>query len=159
MVTASIGVAVRKAVTDGLVTHLGELDAFNGMTAAERHVEVTFGYAFGQQFNEQVYTGKSRADTPPAGLRSGRGTKNEAGQFDLNVLVRFVGGDAYDAEARAEEIGGAIESWLAERRSNELGVDGLTSLIVDSWEADYSGIDSGIAALRTYTVRWTARIE
>jgi hypothetical protein len=160
MPTASIGVAVRKAVTDGLATHLGALSDFNGATAAEREVSVSFGYQFGRQdLTEQVYTGRSRADTPPAGMRSGRNTRNESGEFDLNVMVRFVGGDGYDAEERAEAIGGAVEDWFADRKSNELAVTGLNSLTVASWVADYAQLDGGTAALRTYTVRWTARLE
>ncbi len=160
MVTASIGVAVRKAVTDGLADHLGDLSDFNGVAAAERETVVSFAYLFGrQELTEQVYTGRSRADTPPAGMRSGRNTRNEAGDFDLNVMVRFVGGDGYDAELRAETIGGAVEDWLADRKNNELGVDGLNSLVVTGWVADYAQVDGGTAALRTYTVRWTARLE
>lgn len=159
MVRASIGVAVRKAVTDRLAEHLGSLSAFNGVAAVEREVVVTFAYSFGQQHTEHVYTGRSRADTPPAALRSGRNTRNEAGEFDLVVMVRFIGGDGYDAEVRAEDIGGAVESWFADRKSNELGVDGLTSLLVTSWVADYTQVDGGTAALRSYTVRWTARLE
>lgn len=159
MVTASIGVAVRRAVADGLAAHFASLSDFNGGTAPEREVTVTFAYPFGQQFNEQVYTGRSRADTPPAGMRSGRNTRNESGEFDLNVMVRFVGGDGYDAELRAEAIGAEVEDWFADRKNNELEVTGLTSLIVTNWAADYAPVDGGTAAVRTYTVRWTARLE
>jgi hypothetical protein len=159
MVTASIGVSVRKAVTDGLTTHFANLSDFNGNTAPEREVVVTFAYPFGQQFTEQVYTGRSRADTPPAGMRSGRNTRNESGEFDLNVMVRFIGGDGYDAELRAEAIGGEVEDWFADRKNNELAVDGLLSLIVTNWDANYAGVDGGTAAVRTYTVQWNARLE
>ncbi len=159
MTTSSIGVPVRKAVVDGLTQHLGDLSAFNGATAPEREVAVTFGYPFGQTYNEQVYTGRSRAQTPPAALRTGRNVRNETGDFDLIVRVRFTGGDGYDAEQRAEQIGGAIEDWLAARKQNELGVTGLQSLIVTEWVADYAQVDGGTAALRSYTVRWTARLE
>lgn len=159
MVTASIGVAVRKAVTDGLAAHFGSLSAFNGVEAAEREVAVSFAYPFGATTTEQVYTGKSEAETPPAGMRSGRNTRNESGTFDLNVMVRFVGGDGYDAELRAEQIGGEVEDWFADRKSNELAVTGLRSLVVTGWRADYAGLDGGAAALRTYTVHWTARLE
>lgn len=160
MVTASIGVAVRKAVTDGLETHLGSLSDFNGTAAAERETVVSFGYLFGrQEITEQVYTGKSSAETPAAGMRSGRHTRNETGTFELNVMVRFIGGDGYEAEQRAEQIGGAIEDWLADRKNNELDVDGLNSLTVTGWRADYAQVDGGAGAVRTYTVRWTARLE
>lgn len=159
MVTASIGVAVRKAVTDALADHLGGLSDFNGTGVPEQRTVVAFGYDFSNLHREHVFTGRSRADTPPAGMRSGRNTRNELGRFDLTVQVRVVGDDAYAAEARAEAIGGEIEDWFADRKSNQLGVAGLISLVMGPWEADYRGIDNGTAALRTYVVRWTARLE
>lgn len=159
MPPSSIGVALRKAVADGLAEHLGNLSDFNGVAAAEHEVAVGFAYDFSNRPREQVYTGRSSADTPPAGMRSGRNTRNESGHFDLNVMVRSVGEDAYAAEARAEAIGGAIEDWFADRKSNQLGVPGLVSLVVESWTADYAQTDQGAAALRTYDIRWTARLE
>lgn len=159
MVTASIGVAVRKAVTDGLSTRLAALADFNGTTAGEKKTVVAFGYDFSTLHREHVYTGRSRADAPPAGMRSGRNTRNETGHFDLTVMVRAVAGDPYEAELRAEAIGAEVEDWFAARKSNELGVTGLLSLVVESWEADYAKTDNGTAALRSYVVRWTSRLE
>lgn len=159
MATASIGVAVRKAVTDELAAHLATLSAFNGTAVAEQKTVVSFGYDFANRHREHVFTGRSRAETPPAGMRSGRNTRNETGHFDLTVIVRSVGGNAYDAEVRAEDIGGECEDWLADRKSNELDVSGLSSLVVESWTADYAQIDGGAAAIRTYVVRWTSRLE
>lgn len=159
MVTASIGVAVRKAVTDGLATHFAALSDFNGTTAAEQKTVVAFGYDFANKPREQVFTGRSRGDTQPAGMRSGRNTRNETGHFDLTVVVRSVAGNPYDAELRAEAIGAKVEDWFASRKSNELAVSGLNSLVVESWSADYAQIDTGAAALRVYVVRWTSRLE
>jgi hypothetical protein len=159
MVRASSGVAVRKAVVDGIEEHLASLSGFNGTAAAERETVVRFGYDFANRHREHVFTGRSRATTPPAALRAGRNVRNEEGRFDLTVMVRSVGGDPYDAEARAEEIGSEVEDWLAERKGNQLEVDGLQTLVVESWEADYAQTDNGAAALRTYVVRWTARLE
>ena len=159
MVTASIGVAVRKAVIDQLTTYFAGLSQFNGVDAAEQEVAVRFGYDFANLPREHVYTGRSRGDTPPAGMRSGRNTRNEEGTFDLNVMVRSVAGDPYDAELRAEKIGGAVEDWFADRKNNEVGVTGLLSLVVVSWEADYAQVDNGTAALRTYSIRYTSRLE
>jgi hypothetical protein len=159
MVTASIGVAVRKAVTDGLAEHFASLSDFNGNAVAEQKTVVAFGYDFSNQHREHVYTGRSRGDTPPAGMRSGRNTRNETGHFDLNVMVRAMAGDPYDAELRAESIGAEVEDWLADRKNNELAVTGLLSLVVESWSGDYAKTDNGTAALRTYVVRWTSRLE
>ena len=159
MATASIGVAVRKAVTDGFGEYLKTLSDYNGTSAPERETVVGFSYDFSNAPREQVFTGRSRGDTPPAGMRSGRNTRNETGRFDMTVMARVVGGDPYDAESRAEAIGGELEDWIAARKNNELGVPGLLSLVVESWEADYADVDNGAAALRTYTVRWTARLD
>lgn len=159
MPSASIGVPVRKAVTDGLTTHFAADSDFNGTTAAEKQTVVSFAYDFSNLHREHVYTGRSRGDTPAAGMRSGRNTRNETGTFDLNVMVRAIAGNAYDAELRAAAIGAEIEDWFADRKSNELDVDGLGSLVLESWEADYAKVDNGTAAIRTYTIRWTARLE
>lgn len=159
MVTASIGVTVRKAVTDGLATHFAALSDFNGNTAAEQETVVGFGYDFSNLHREHVFTGRSRADTPPAAMRSGRNTRNETGHFDLTVMVRTVSGNAYDAELRAEAIGAEVEDWFADRKSNEVDVTGLLTLVLESWTADYAQVDNGAAALRVYDVRWTSRLE
>lgn len=159
MVTASIGVAVRKAVIDGLAEHFANDSDFNGAAVAEQKTVVKFGYDFSNLHREHVYTGKSRGDTPPAGMRSGRNTRDETARFDLNVMVRVVADDAYAAELRASEIGAEIESWLADRKNNELDVDGLRNIVVESWAADYRKIDNGTAAVRTYSVRYTSRLE
>jgi hypothetical protein len=74
-------------------------------------------------------------------------------------MVRFPGGDGYDALVRAHEIAGEIESWFAERRSNELGVDGLQTLLVAGVSDDYAQVDGGTAALAQLPIRWTARLE
>ena len=159
MVYASIGVPLRKAVTDGLAAELATISEFNGNERVELETVVNYAYDFTNRHREQVYTGRSRGDTPSAGIRSGRHTRNETGHFDLTVMVRAVGGNSYDAELRAEQIGAAIEDWFADRKNNELGVPGLLSLVVESWEADYAQTDNGAAALRTYDIRWTARLE
>lgn len=159
MVTASIGVALRQAVTTGLSEHLATLSAFNGAAVAEQSTVVSFGYDFAALHREHVFTGRSRGETPPAALRSGRNKRDETGRFDLTVIVRSVGGGPEEAELRAEAIGAEVEDWIADRKSNELGVTGLLSLIVESWEADYAQLDTGTAAIRTYTVRWTSRLE
>lgn len=159
MVASSIGVALRLAVAAGLAEEFANLSDFNGAGKRELKTHVGFGYDFSNLHREQVYTGRSRAETPPAGLRSSRNTRNETGHFDLNVWVQSVAGDPSVAEARAEAIGGVIEDWFADRKNNELDVPGLNSLVVEGWEADYAKTDNGAAALRTYDIRWTARLE
>lgn len=154
----SIGVPVRKATIDGLATHFAALDGFNGTTAPERDLEVSYGYSFTSRAAEKLYTGRSQAETPPAAMRPGRNHRDETGTFQLNIHVQFVGGDAYEADQRVDGIADEVETWIADRKSNELGIDGLLTLRVESWDADYAGIDGGTASTRTITVRWTARL-
>lgn len=156
---ASIGVAVRKAVIDGLAEHFANDSDFNGAAVAEQKTVVKFGYDFSNLHREHVYLGKSRRETPPAGMRSGRNTRQETGRFDLNVMVRVVAGDAYAAQLRAAAIGAEVESWLADRKNNELDVDGLQTLVVETADDDYRKIDNGTAAFTTYSIRYTSRLE
>lgn len=150
----SRGVAVRRAVTDGFRTHLEALPGFN---AAEDKVEVEYAYSFKQQFRQRVYTGRSNGTTPPAGMRAGRNYRNETGTFQVNIRVEIPGVSQLEADERVDEIGVQFEEWLADRKSDQLGV-GLTSLYVTSWAGDYFGVDSGAGSLRTYTVTWNARL-
>jgi len=142
----SVGVAVRSAVMTGLEAAL----TVDG--------EVTYGYTFSPQILEHVYSGRSFGDTPPASLRAGRNYRNESGTFEINVLVYKPGGSLLDADERADELQGDIEDWIADRKNNELGVTGLSSIIVTRWAADYFQTDNGMASLRTITVAWTARL-
>ena len=161
MATAhSIAADLTAAVIDGLSDHLAGLSDFNGTTASEEKTVVSYGFDFASKAAELVYLGRINADTPPAGLRAGRNFRNESGTFDLSVLVRLPGKDASVAVQRVFAIGHEIEDWIGERKSGEdLGVTGLQTLLVDSWAADYAGIDSGTGALLTYSVAWTARLD
>ena len=155
----SLSVPVKKAVITGLTDYLAGLTDFNGAGVVEDLVEVSYAYNFGSTAAQRVYTGRSRAETPPAAQRSGRNHRNESGQFEINVLVQLPGGSTEEADQRASDIGDAIEEWIADRKSGEgMGVAHLNSLYVDRWESDYIGVDRGSAAIRTYTVRWTARL-
>lgn len=156
--TASIGVALRKAVADALTALFAGLDDFNGVTAPEREVAVSYGYDFSSTAARRVYTGRSRATTPPAGMRSGRNHRAEDGVFDLNILCRLPGASIEEADTEAFAIGAVIEDWFAARKNNELGVPGLQTLYLESWAAEYRDIDSGSASVLTYRVRWTARL-
>ena len=151
-------VAVKRAVIDGLESALAADQAFNGDALPERRVEVSYGYDRASTATERVFTTRSRADTPPAAMRAGRNFRDEAGTFNLVVLVSFIGGSVEDAEDRAVEVGEFIEEWLADRKQNELGVDGLQTLLVTAWDLVALGNDNGHLAELTYTVRWTARL-
>lgn len=153
----SISVAVRKAVIDGIKERLDADSDFNGVTKRERKVEVTYGYRFDSSARERVYTGRTSAETPPAGLRAGANFRNEQATFDLNVMVRFVGGDAYDADERLSAICDEVEAFISLHKSNQLGIPGLNWIRLDGYEGDYVQIDNGHASIRTYSIRFDAR--
>jgi hypothetical protein len=159
-VAHSIAADLTEAVIDGLAALFAGLADFNGTTSPHEKTVVSYGFDFGSNAAEQVYLGRMSGDTPPAGLRSGRNFRNEAGSFDLTVMVRLPGKDASEAMQRAFAIGHQVEDWIGERKSGEgLDVTGLQTLLVSSWAADYAGIDSGTGALLTYSVAWTARLD
>ena len=155
----SLVVPVKKAVLDGFADYLAGLDDFNGNAAPERNVEVSYGFNFGSVAAEMVYGGKANGQTPPAALRSGANVRQETGTFDVSILVKFVGGDTYDADLRVDEIGSEFEEWAAARKSNQLGISGLQTFTVRSWEADYMQVDGGTASIRTYSCQFTGRNE
>jgi len=154
----SASVAVRSAIITGLTTRFDNLADFNGTTKPEWEVVVSYGYNFGTSDAERVFCGRARADTPPAAMRSGRNYRDETGTFDLVVLCTAVGGNPEDAETRALAIGTVAEEWLADRKSNELAVTGLQSLVVEGWDLATLGNDNGHMTELIYRVRWTARL-
>ena len=152
----SLSVPVRKAVIAGLRTHLEGLPAFNA-TAAEDEVAVEYAFGFGQQHRQRIYTGRSSADTGSAGMRAGRNFRNEVGTFALIVRVEMPDTTQEEADTRVDEIGVQVEEWIADRKSDQLGI-GLTSLYVTGWSGDYFGVTNGAGSIRQYNVRWTARL-
>lgn len=140
---------VRKAVTDGLA----DLPALK-----DQGVQVTYSWDSAAISRVMVFTASPRAETPPAALRSGRNHRDETGEFRLVVLVVAPGGDAFDAESRLDEFAPVVEEWLADRKSNELGVPGLQTLTVVAWEGGEGRADEGWVSERIYTVRYTARL-
>ena len=154
----SIVVTLKAAVVTGLTTHFAGLANFNGTTAAERRVEVAYGYDAKSHAAERVFTGRSRFDTPSAIMKPGRNFRNEDGTFDLIALVGYVGGSAQDAETRALAIGAEIETWIADRKNNELGITGLIGVSIDGGELVHLMNDRGHMAELTYRVTWRARL-
>lgn len=159
----SVGIALRRATVSGLRDHLAGLADFNGTASRARKTAVSYAYPFGgTRPNEALYTGRSRALTPSAAMKAGRRFRNEAGEFDLNVLVQIDGMDAESADARAEALGVQIEEWFADRKNGEhaawADVSGLIEVAVAGWEADYVPLDTAVGSIRTYRITWTARL-
>jgi len=149
---------VRGAITDGLATFFAGLADFNGTTRPEWKVEVSYAYKFGSHAAERVFFGRATGETPPAAMRAGRNFRDETGRGDLVVLVSRIGGDGRDADTRAIAIGEQVETWIADRKNNELNVTGLQNLVIDGWELVNLANDKGHMTEITYKVRWTARL-
>ncbi len=143
----SIIAAVRKAVADGLANEPGLAE-----------VSVSYGLRHDARDRWQVFTDMGRAQTPPAALRAGRNHRNEQAEFRIVVLVIEPGGNAEDADARALECGEVVEEFLADRKSNELGVPGLNWIRAESWDLDGGWQDTAWVSQLVYTVRYDARL-
>ena len=146
---SSVAHLVRRAVTDGLANEPGLRD---------EGVAVSYGYDVSATKRFQVFTAQARADTPPAALRSGRNHKDEQGMFSLLLVVNAPGGDAFAAEERSDQFRTVVEEFLGDRKSNELGVPGLSWLRLDGWATEDGRADEGWPVVTTYTVRYQARI-
>lgn len=144
-------VAVRKAVTAGLVT------AF----AAEDGVKVTYGWEGSDETRrrEQVFTNGGRGPHAPAALKSGRNFRHEEFTFDIVVEVIGVGMKPEESDQRAVDLGVFVEEFVADHKSNELGVAGLNWLRMDDFAlGPHQIIPNGAKSQAIYTARYHARL-
>lgn len=140
---------VRKAVIDGLAA-----------LPALADVRCAYAYEFGEeaQVRERIFTDRARAQTPPAAIRSGRNHRDETTDFDLVLLVEGVGMSAYETDERTAVLQTAVEEWLADRKSNELGMTGLNWIRAERWESTNLGNDRGSLTEWRLTIRYNARL-
>lgn len=144
-------VAVRKAVTAGLVTAL----------TAETKVKVTYGWEGSDEtrYREQVFTNGGRGPHDPAAMKSGRSFRNEELTFDIVIVVLGVGMKPEESDQRAIDLGVFVEEYVADRKSNELAVTGLNWIRMDEFALSPNRITAdGSIAEATYTVRYSARL-
>lgn len=153
----SILVAVRSAVAAGLK------EPGTGITAtvdtAERKVEIAYQWKPDDSIREWVYTGSARFSHASAALKAGRNFRDEVGRFSIVVLVAGVDLTQEETSTRCMEIATAVEEWVADRKSGELGVAGLQSLTIDGDGAlDEMFRESGHLAIAEIPVKYTARL-
>lgn len=122
-------------------------------------VEVSFQYKGGSSARHRVYTQRARFTHASAALKAGRNFRDETGRFELVVLIEGVGLSQEDTSTAALEYGVALEEIVADHKNNELGVDGLQTLVVDG-DGDLNEMfnDAGHLAILTYPIRYTARL-
>jgi len=144
----SILVAVRKELT----TRLGQLKPLSG-------VEVGYAWKGSSKKREKIFTRRGRFTHDVAGMRAGRNFRNETGRFELVILVQGVGRDVGWTSDRAMELGVACEEFIADHKSDELGVLGLQTLIVDGeGEVNEISADRSTWAEIAYPITYTARL-
>lgn len=141
-------VQIRKAVVEGL----SQMENLAG-------VEVTYTWQQNSTAREQVFTLRARTDSnDPAALRSGRNNRNERGRFQIVVKARIPGESPETVDERALALGADVEDFLADRKSNELGVTGLNWIRQDGWTLDGGWADNTYVAELTYDVVYDARV-
>lgn len=145
----SIVVAVRSAVVAGLVGAI-----------AEPKVSITYGYqgADDDRRREQIWTDRVRSTHDAAALKTGRNFRDETLEFDIVILVAGIGLPPEDADARALELGTAVEEFVADRKSNELGIAGLQWIRTIGFELNNGFNGKGSLTELRYTVRYYARL-
>jgi hypothetical protein len=92
-------------------------------------------------------------------MKSGRLFRDERMEFDVVILVLGVGLKPEEADARALEIGQVVEEFVADHKSNELGITGLKWLRISNLELSPNRVNAnGAVAEATYTIRYEARL-
>ena len=148
----SIHVTVRRAVIAGLADLLESSDP---------DVSVTYGWQGNDSTaaREQIYTSNARASHDVAALKTGRNFRNEQMDFDLTFYVEAVGETPDVAETRAGELALVGEEFIADHKSNELGIAGLNWIRVVELASDYRILPGGgSAAITVLTLRYDARL-
>ena len=145
-------VAVRKALIEGLAA----------VVAVDNpRVSVTYGWQGSDDTasREQIFTNNARASHEPAALKTGRNFRDEQMDFDIVVLVLGVGQRPEESDQRAADLALLVEEFIADRKSNELGVAGLNWITVTDYALNYLiAPEGGSISEATITVRYRARL-
>lgn len=145
----SIVVEVRKAVIEGISEALGDPS-----------IACTYGWrgSADDRRRHEIYTNRPRAAHEPAALKAGRNFRNEQMDFDLV----YIGQEPAKTPEQLDELmmhtGQVIEEFLADHKSNELEVPGLTALWVTAFELENQLMATGSRSVAQWTVRYTARL-
>jgi hypothetical protein len=138
----SVVVEVRKAIIDGIAAAL-----------ADESVSVSYGWRGGDdERREQIYTNRPRATHEPAALKSGRSFRTESMTFDIVLLVMNPTDPPEDVDDRVMDLGQVIEEFIADRKSNELGVAGLNWIGVSAFEMQNQILPTGSMTVAQWAV-------
>ena len=144
-------VAVRKALVD----QLKELAEFE-------NIGLTYGFprTFDGSDDALVYTRNGRATHSPASLRAGKTARHEDGRFELVIFTMTNDDRQEDVSDKATDLGTVVETFVAERRLNEIAVDGVQTLTVDGdlILTEFWRDGGGCGCELVIPVRYTARL-
>lgn len=143
----SINIPIRVAVIEGL-SDLAELTA---------DFEVRYSWRRNWLARGQVFTANSTYESPPAALRSGRNYRDESGTFDIVVRYEAEGFDQAGTDLACETGLALVQTYLADRKSNELGVTGLQWVREESVTFAGGHTDHSTIAEAIMTVRYAGR--
>lgn len=155
--SASLLVDVRSAIIAGLAADATVLAAVNDAT---HEVKFAFQWKQDESVREWVFTGDARFTHTSAAMKAGRNFRNEAGRFNLIVLVAGVDLSQEEASTRCLAIASACADWIGDHKNGEgLGVDGLQTLTIDGDGAlDEFYADTGHIATVDLPIKFTARL-
>lgn len=149
----SIVLEVRQAVIDGIAELLND-----------QQVSVTYGWqgASDDARREQVFTNNAHAVHSSASMRPGRNFRDEQMNFEIVISVIGPGLRPEETDARALEIGQVVEEFIADHKSNELGINGLNWIVITEFALENrvaaSSDGAGSLSQITYTVHYQARL-
>jgi hypothetical protein len=135
--------------------------ALIALIAAQPDLEgVTVDYAFkGKNLGrEYVYGGRVNAEQTYPNMTSGVKPRDERLTVDVHVYVFIPGGDQVDADTRAMELGGAMETALAADVTLGGTVPGLRWGGVTGYELTPTFDDDGVYSEVVYHVLFSSRL-
>lgn len=105
-----------------------------------------------------IWTREPSFSQESAALRAGRNFRDEVGRFALVVLVAR-SKSIEDTSEAASEICDQLGAWVSDRKNNDLGVQGLETLVIDG-EGTYVELwtDEGTLVEIGLPIRYTARL-
>lgn len=142
---SSVTVEARKHLIDELQELISEDEAL-----------ITYGWRADTRERNQIFTQRSRGETPPASLKAGKKFRNEQARFSLVIHVHKVGASQEEADEDAIAFGLVVEDYFAENSSP--GVDGLNWWRVESYELDGGPTDRASVSQLIYTILYDARL-
>lgn len=133
---------------------------FDGLAAAPdlAGVNVDYAYKASNHADQYVYGGKMTSQINYANMTSARKPRDEHLAIDVHITVRKPGGDVVDTDARAVEIGGVVETLLADNVTLAGIVTGLRWGGVTGIDMTYALDDDAVETEAVYHLTFSSRL-